>query len=145
MVWSKLDKFTSCKFKCRVGSSICHVPARILRFLCKNKKKDKFKCMLRPHRLSVPDLHGGILRMQKLKTHMLRTKSSVKDSSFSLKPAVGQYIVMHASPNARDFFLANFYPPGPFTCIFSKPLLSYDFFLYCLWLTLVSVWACRAK
>ena len=26
---------------------------------------------------------------------------------------------------ARDFFLANFYPSGPFACIFSKPLPSF--------------------
>ena len=33
---------------------------------------------------------------------------------------VGQYIAMHATLTARNFFLANFYPSGPFTCIFSK-------------------------
>ena len=27
---------------------------------------------------------------------------------------------MHATLTARNFFLANFYPSGPFTCIFSK-------------------------
>ena len=27
---------------------------------------------------------------------------------------------MHATPTAMDFFLANFYPSGPFTCIFQK-------------------------
>ena len=31
------------------------------------------------------------------------------------------YCCWHATPPARDFFLANFYPSGPFfTCIFSK-------------------------
>ena len=30
-------------------------------------------------------------------------------------------------PTARDFFLANFYSPGPLNCIFSK--LSLDFFM----------------
>ena len=29
-------------------------------------------------------------------------------------------IAMYAMPTAKDFFLANFYPSGPFTCIFSK-------------------------
>ena len=29
---------------------------------------------------------------------------------------------MHATLTARGFFLANFYPSGPFTCIFPKPL-----------------------
>ena len=33
---------------------------------------------------------------------------------------VGQYIAMHATRTARDFFLANFYPSGPFTRIFSQ-------------------------
>ena len=27
---------------------------------------------------------------------------------------------MHATPTARGFFFADFYPSGPFTCIFSK-------------------------
>ena len=30
------------------------------------------------------------------------------------------YIALHATLTARDFFLAFFYPSGPFTCIFSK-------------------------
>ena len=37
-----------------------------------------------------------------------------------LKPRVGQYIAIHATLTGRDFFLANFYPSSPFTCIFSK-------------------------
>ena len=41
-----------------------------------------------------------------------------------LKPGVGQYIVIHATLTARDFFLANFYPSGPFTCILKKNLSS---------------------
>ena len=32
------------------------------------------------------------------------------------------YIAMHATLTARNFFLANFYPAGPFTCIFSQNL-----------------------
>ena len=39
-----------------------------------------------------------------------------------LKPGVGQYIAIHATLTARDFFPAYFYPSGPFTWIFSKPL-----------------------
>ena len=42
-----------------------------------------------------------------------------------LKPGVGQYIAMHAALTARDCCLANFYPSGPFTCIF--PNLSLVF------------------
>ena len=37
-----------------------------------------------------------------------------------LKPGIGQYIAMHATLTAGDFFLANFHPSGPFTCIFSQ-------------------------
>ena len=43
-----------------------------------------------------------------------------------LKRGVGQYVAMHATLTAMDFFLAYFCPSGPFTCIFSKT--SPDFF-----------------
>ena len=59
----------------------------------------------------------GELRMRKLKSHLLRTQSL---NILSLKPGVGQYIAIHATLTARDFFLAYFYPSGPFICIFSK-------------------------
>ena len=62
-------------------------------------------------------LRGGDLRTQKLKSHLLRTQSL---KVFPLKPGVGQYIAIHATLTARDFFLAIFYPSGPFTCILSK-------------------------
>ena len=59
---------------------------------------------------------SGELRTQKLKSHLVRTQSlNVR----RLKPG-GQYIAIHATLTARDFFLANFYPSGPCTCIFSK-------------------------
>ena len=60
---------------------------------------------------------GGELRTHKLKSHLMRTQSL---EVLSLKPEVAQYIAMHAVLTARDFFLANFHPSGPFTCIFSK-------------------------
>ena len=44
-----------------------------------------------------------------------------------LIPGIGQYIAIHATLTAREFFLAYFYPSSPFTCIFSKT--SPDFFL----------------
>ena len=47
----------------------------------------------------------------------------------SLKPGKGQYIAIYATLTARDFFLANFYPSGPFTCSFSKT--SPKFFFVC--------------
>ena len=58
---------------------------------------------------------SGELRTQKLKSHLLRTQSL---KVLPLKPGVGQYIAMHATLTARDFFLANFYFFGPFNCIF---------------------------
>ena len=61
---------------------------------------------------------SGELRMQKLKSYLMRTQS-IKVPP--LEPGVGQYIAMHAALTARDFFLANFYPSGPFTFIFPKP------------------------
>ena len=54
-----------------------------------------------------------------------------------LKPGVGQYIAIHATLTARNFFLAYFYSSGPFTCIFSKT--SPDIFLCWLWPTPVPV------
>ena len=38
-----------------------------------------------------------------------------------LKPRVGQSIAMHATLNARDFFVY-FYISGPFNCIFFQSL-----------------------
>ena len=63
--------------------------------------------------------HSGELRMQKLKSHLVRTQSL---SVLPLKPEVGHYVVRHPMLPARDFFLSYFYHSGPFTCIFSKPL-----------------------
>ena len=59
--------------------------------------------------------HRTELRMQKLKTHLLRTKSL---KVLPCKSGAGPYIAMHATPSATDFFLANFYPSGPFTWFF---------------------------
>ena len=60
---------------------------------------------------------SGEPRTQKLKSHLVRTQSL---NILPLKPGVGRYITIHATLTARDFFLAYFYPSGPFTCIFSK-------------------------
>ena len=59
----------------------------------------------------------GMLRTQKLKSPLLR-KQSLKVLSF--QPGVGEYIAVHATLTARDFFLTNFYRSGPFICTFSK-------------------------
>ena len=63
--------------------------------------------------------------MQEIKSHAVRTQSL---KVLPLKPRVDQHIAMHATLTAGDFFLANFYPSDPFTCIFSKT--SPEFFLY---------------
>ena len=63
--------------------------------------------------------HSGELWTQKFKSHLVRTQSL---NILPLKPGVGQYIAIHATFTARNFFLAYFYPSVPFTCIFSKPL-----------------------
>ena len=60
---------------------------------------------------------SGELRTQKLKSHLARTQSL---NVLPLKPGVGQYIAIHATLTAREFFLAYFYPSSPFTCIFFK-------------------------
>ena len=62
---------------------------------------------------------SGELRVQKLKSHLMRTQSL---KVLPLKPGVDQYIAMHATLTARDFFLANFHQFGPFTCIFFQNL-----------------------
>ena len=73
----------------------------------------------------------GELRMQKVKSHLLRTQS------LKVLSGVGKYIAVQATLTARDFFLAYLYPSGPFTCIFPKHLPI--FFLCWLWLTPVPV------
>ena len=50
-----------------------------------------------------------------------------------LKPGVGQYVAIHATLTAMDFFLADLYSSSPFTCILPKT--SSDFFMCWLWLT----------
>ena len=86
-------------------------------------KKKKKMIYLQAALLEIPTLcaisHSGELRMQKLKSHLVRTQSL---NVLPLKPGVGQYIAVHATLTARDFFLAYFYPSGPFICIFPKPL-----------------------
>ena len=72
---------------------------------------------------------SGELRTQKLKSHLITQSLSI----LTLEPGVGQYIAIHAMLTAMDVFLANFYPFGPFTFIFSTN--SPEFFLCWLWLT----------
>ena len=73
---------------------------------------------------------SGELRTQKLKSHLVRAQSL---NVFPLKLGVGQYIAIHARLTARDFFLAYFYPSGPFTCLSFRNLSR--FFMCWLWLT----------
>ena len=69
--------------------------------------------------ISDPWSRSGELRTQKLKSHLVRAQTL---NVLPLKPGVGQYIAIHATLTARDFFLTYFYPSGQFACIFPKPL-----------------------
>ena len=51
--------------------------------------------------------HSVELQTQKLKSHLVRTKSL---RVFPVKPGVGQYIAIHATLTARDFFLISTLP-----------------------------------
>ena len=57
---------------------------------------------------------SGELRTQKLMSHLVRTQSL---NVLPLKPGAGQYIAIHATHTARDFFFTYFYPSSPFICI----------------------------
>ena len=65
---------------------------------------------------------SGELRTQKLKSHLVRTQSL---NVLPIKPGVGQYIAIHATLTARDFFLAYFYPSGNLPAFFQN---LYQFF-----------------
>ena len=71
---------------------------------------------------------------------MLRALSS---KVLPCKPEAGQYNALRATPTARAFFPANFYPPSLFPCIFFQT--SPEFFLCWLWSTQAAVWARRMK
>ena len=71
---------------------------------------------------------SGELRTQKLKSHLVRTQSL---NVLPVKPGVGQYIAMHATLTARDFFLAYFYPSGPFADIFFSKTSPYFYCVGC--------------
>ena len=53
---------------------------------------------------------------------IFKSVSLTRLNGLPLKPGVGQYISIHATLTSKDFVLAYFYPSGPFTCIFPKPL-----------------------
>ena len=57
-------------------------------------------------------------------SHRLRTQNL---RVLPFIPGAGLYIAVHATPTARNFFLANFYPSGLFSCIFSKTSLEFFF------------------
>ena len=67
---------------------------------------------------------SGELRTQKLKSHLVRTRSL---NVLPLKPGVGQYIAIHATLTAREFFFAYFYLPVHSPAFF--PRTSPNFFL----------------
>ena len=57
--------------------------------------------------------------MQKSKSHLVRTQIL---NVLSLKPGVGQYMAMHATLTARDFFLPFSALPVHSPAFFPKPL-----------------------
>ena len=61
---------------------------------------------------------SGELRMQKLKSHLVRTQSL---NVLPIKPGVGKYIAIHATLAARDFFLISTLPVHS-PAFFPKPL-----------------------
>ena len=61
---------------------------------------------------------SGELRMQKLKSHLVRTQSL---NVLPLKPGVSQYIAIHATLTARNFFLISTLPVHS-PAFFPKPL-----------------------
>ena len=72
--------------------------------------------------------------MRKIRSHLWRIQSS---NLVPFKSGIGQYIAMHATLMARDFFCANFYRSVHSPALFPKPVLI---FVCCwLWLTPVPV------
>ena len=79
-----------------------------------------------PHSIK-PD-HSGELQTQKLNSHLVKTQSL---NVLPFKPGVGQYIAIHATLTAREFFFAYFYPSSSFTCIFFQNLSHFFPVLAC--------------
>ena len=69
-----------------------------------------------------PNITSGELRTQKLKSHVMWTRSL---NVLPLKPGVGQYIAIYATLIARDFFLAYSTLPVHWPAFFPKPLLIF--------------------
>ena len=63
-------------------------------------------------------LASGELRTQKLKSHLVRTQTL---NVLPFKPGVGQYIAIHATLTAREFFLISTLPVHS-SAFFPKPL-----------------------
>ena len=62
---------------------------------------------------------SGELRTKKLQSYLVRTQGL---NVLPLKPGVGQYVANRAALAAGDFFLAFFFPSGPFTFPQSIPI-----------------------
>ena len=68
---------------------------------------------------------SGELRTQKLKSHLVRTQSL---NVLPLKPGVGEYIAIHATLTARDFFLLISTLPVHSPAFVPKPLPIFSCF-----------------
>ena len=87
-----------CSLKKRTSSIICmYCPIKKQSVLDLNSVSFKGKLYVIPC--------SGELQTHKLRSHSLWAQSS----KVLLKPGAGQHIAVHATPTARDFFLANFY------------------------------------
>ena len=113
-LWSCSHRVTLCLMACLLDS----VSSSVLRL------HSSFYTVIYCQDAVMAGPRSGELRMQKLKSHLVRTQSL---NVLPFKPGLGQYIAIHATLTAREFFLAYFYPSSPFTCIFSKT--SQNFFL----------------
>ena len=94
------------------------------------------RCLRYERDTTQPSVHfrSGELRTQKLNFRLVRTQSL---NVLPLKPGVGQYIAIHATLTARDFFLAYFYPSlSSHLHFFPKPPPVFPCWL---WLTQVPV------
>ena len=113
--------------------TICHVPASFAFFLSLSLEKRRRKSWIWSSQIRevITYLQSITLSLQGLgshptvgscgrrnyKSHLVRTQSL---NILLLKPGVGQYIAIHATLTARDFFLAYFYPSVHSTAFFQN-------------------------
>ena len=83
----------------------------------RNRERDELRSRLAEQDETIKLPRSGELRTQKLKSNLVRTQSL---NVLPLKSGVDQYIAMHVTLTARDFFLAYMYPSGPSPAFFTN-------------------------